>query len=390
MFTILLILIYIAFISLGLPDALLGCAWPSMYPQFAVPVSYAGIVSMLISAGTIVSSLASDRLIRKLGTGKVTACSVFMTAVALFGFSVSHSFLPLLFWAIPYGLGAGSVDAALNNFVALHYKARHMSWLHCFWGLGASIGPYIMGFCLTRNLGWNSGFRVIFLLQIVLTAALIFSLPLWKKSTAAADDAAAPAKILRMNELLRLAGAKPTLLAFFCYCAIETTAGLWGSTYLVLAHGMTADAAAQWLALFYVGITVGRFLSGFVTLKINDCNLVRLGQGIGFVGIFLLFLPLSPTVLGAGFVLLGMGCAPIFPSLLHATPLHFGKDVSQSIMGMQMACAYIGNTFAPPVVGLIIEHISINLYPFLLLALLFLMILMTERLNQTQKNRVIL
>lgn len=388
MFTALLILIYFAFISLGLPDALLGSAWPSMYLQFHVPVSYAGMVSMVISAGTIVSSLSSDKLIRKLGTGKVTLCSVGLTALALFGFSVSQSFFPLLLWAIPYGLGAGSVDAALNNFVALHYKARHMSWLHCFWGVGASLGPYMMGFCLTRGLGWNSGYRMIFFIQLVLTATLIFSLPLWKKSVACANSAGAPPKALRVKDLLQLAGAKSALLAFFCYCAIETTAGLWGSTYMVLARGMTAEAAAQWISLFYVGITAGRFLCGFITLKCSDRNMVRLGEGIGLFGIFILLLPLPSGIMGIGFVLLGMGCAPIFPSLLHATPEHFGKDASQSIMGMQMACAYIGNTFVPPLVGFVAEYCSIRFYPLILLGLIALMIGMTEQLNRAQKNRI--
>ncbi|MEG1380688.1 MAG: MFS transporter [Ruthenibacterium sp.] len=386
MFTVLLVLIYIAFISLGLPDALLGSAWPSIYPQFDVPVSYAGLVMMVISFGTIVSSLYSDKLIRRLGTGTVTALSVGLTALALFGFSNAHSFLPLLLWAIPYGLGAGSVDAALNNFVALHYKARHMSWLHCFWGVGASLGPYIMGFCLTRHLGWNSGYRTIFFIQLLLTAALIFSLPLWKKRVEKADEPQKTAKNLRLKDVLQLAGAKPALLAFFCYCGVETTAGLWGSTYLVLARGMAADAAAQWTALFYLGITVGRFLCGFVTMKMTDESMVRLGQGVGFVGILMLMLPLPINITVIGFALFGMGCAPIFPSLLHATPAHFGEDASQSIMGIQMAAAHLGNICMPPIIGFLAQKISIHLYPVLLLALLILMIVMTETLNRSQQK----
>ncbi|NTV91055.1 MAG: MFS transporter, partial [Clostridiales bacterium] len=253
MITILLVIIYLSFISLGLPDALLGSAWPSMYGQLQVPVSYAGIISMVITGGTIISSLFSDKLIRRLGTGRVTTLSVLMTAVALFGFSTSRSFPLLLLWALPYGLGAGSVDTALNNFVALHYKARHMSWLHCFWGVGATLGPYIMGFCLTRNLGWNSGYRIIFIIQILLTAVLFFSLPLWKNSDGKLSEAHHSEKSLKIKELLKLAGAKPALVAFFCYCGLETTAGLWGSSYLVIARGVAADAAAKWIALFYLG-----------------------------------------------------------------------------------------------------------------------------------------
>ena len=384
MFTILLIIIYISFISLGLPDALLGSAWPSMYGGLHVPMSFAGIISMIIAGGTIISSLFSDRLIKKLGTGKVTTLSVCMTAVALFGFSISNSFVMLCLWAIPYGLGAGSVDAALNNFVALHYKAKHMSWLHCFWGIGATLGPYIMGFCLTRGMLWNAGYRFIFIIQICLTAILIFSMPLWKKNSTETDEKQKTAKSLSIKELVKLPGAKSVLVAFFSYCALETTTGLWGSSYMVMERGISANEAAMWISLFYLGITVGRFLCGFITMKIGDKNMIRIGQGIAVLGIIALLLPLGKSTLCTGFVLIGMGCAPIYPSLLHATPDNFGKDLSQAIMGMQMACAYIGSTFMPPLFGVIAEHISIKLYPFYLIIFVLLMICMVENLNKTK------
>ncbi len=380
MLTILLCIIYISFISLGLPDALLGSAWPSMYTQLQVPISYAGLISMVVAGGTIVSSLLSYKLIRKLGTGKVTAFSVGMTALALFGFSISHSFLLICLWAIPYGLGAGSVDAALNNFVALHYKARHMNWLHCFWGVGASLGPYIMGYCLTRNLGWNSGYRYIFFIQMALTAVLFISLPLWKKSVPSQEDEQAAANSFKFRDLARIAGIKPAMLAFLCYCGLETTTGLWGSSYMVVAKGLSPDAAAEWVALFYLGITVGRFLSGFITMKLSDHNMIRVGQVIIVLGTVALMLPLSNYAMCAGFVLIGLGCAPIYPSLLHATPDNFGNELSQPIMGIQMACAYIGSTFMPPLVGLLVEHISMSLYPIFLFAVVVVMILMVERL----------
>lgn len=279
---LLIAVIYLSFISLGLPDGLLGAAWPSIYPQLQVPVSYAGVISMIIAAGTIVSSLMSERLTRKLGSGGVTALSVATTAVALFGFSISNSFWLLCLWSIPYGLGAGSVDAALNNFVALHYSSRHMSWLHCFWGIGCSAGPYIMAWCLTGGMGWNMGYRIVCLLQIVLTAILIFSLPLWKqKSASLADissDTDGKAKPFGLRRALKLPGVIHVLLAFFCYSAIEQTAGLWAASYMVLARDVSAQEAANWASLFYLGITVGRFFSGFITMQLNDRQMVRLGQ----------------------------------------------------------------------------------------------------------------
>jgi len=387
MFTLLLAIIYISFISLGLPDALLGSAWPSMYPLFQVPVSYAGIVAMIIAGGTIISSLFSARLINRLGTGKVTAMSVLMTAAALIGFSYSDSFWLVCLWAIPYGLGAGSVDAALNNFVALHYKARHMSWLHCFWGIGASLGPYIMGYGLTRGSSWNSGFRIIFYIQIALTAVLFVSLPLWKKSLPAQKDEQEKTKTLKLRDISSVRGVKPALFAFLCYCGLETTTGLWGSTYMVMEKGLSADVAATWISYFYWGITAGRFISGFITMKIGDRNMIRAGQTIALLGTVVLLLPLPNSALCAGLVLIGLGCAPIYPSLLHATPDNFGKGISQSIMGLQMASAYIGSTFLPPLAGFIAERVSMKLYPFFLLAIVLIMIFMAESLNSIKRRQ---
>lgn len=386
MFTLLLVIIYISFISLGLPDALLGSAWPTMHGDLGVPIAYAGIISMIIAGGTIISSLNSDRLIKKLGTGKVTAISVGMTAAALFGFSVSHNFVIMCLWAVPYGLGAGSVDAALNNFVALHYKSKHMSWLHCFWGVGATIGPYIMGACLTSGLKWNSGYHIIGIMQVFLTAVLVVTLPLWKKSSPAAEEIEDKGKTFGIAQLLKINGAKPVLVSFFCYCSLETTTGLWGSSYLVMNRGISAETAAKWISLFYLGITAGRFLSGFITMKLSDKNMVRLGQAIIISGIAALLLPGGNFVLCVGFVLIGMGCAPIYPSLLHETPDNFGKELSQAIMGMQMACAYLGSTFMPPLFGLIAEHVSIRLFPIFLFVLVILMIFMVEQLNRLNRH----
>lgn len=379
---LLLVIIYLAFISLGLPDALLGAAWPSMYPQFDVPVSYAGIISMIIALGTVVSSLQSDRLTKKLGTGKVTALSVLMTAMALFGFAASHSFGMLCLWAIPYGLGAGSVDASLNNYVALHYESRHMSWLHCMWGVGASAGPYIMGYALTAGWGWNSGYHIIAVLQIVLTAILLCSLPLWKQRPAEVlqDGKVQPAKALSIREVLQLAGAREILVCFFCYCALEQTTGLWASSYLTLHKGVSADTAATFASMFYLGITVGRALSGFLTMKLNDVQMIRLGEVTIGIGVLVMLLPFGQSLSLAGLILIGLGCAPVYPCVIHSTPAHFGADKSQAIIGIQMACAYVGTCLMPPVFGLIANHITVALLPVYLLIILVLMVIMHELL----------
>lgn len=379
---LLLVIIYLAFISLGLPDALLGAAWPSMYPQFDVPVSYAGIISMIIALGTVVSSLQSDRLTKKLGTGKVTALSVSMTAMALFGFAASHSFGMLCLWAIPYGLGAGSVDASLNNYVALHYESRHMSWLHCMWGVGASAGPYIMGYALTAGWGWNSGYHIIAVLQIVLTAILLCSLPLWKQRPAEVlqDGKVQNVKVLSIREVLQLAGAREILVCFFCYCALEQTTGLWASSYLTLHKGVSADIAATFASMFYLGITVGRALSGFLTMKLNDVQMIRLGEVIIGIGVLVMLLPFGQSLSLAGLILIGLGCAPVYPCVIHSTPAHFGADKSQAIIGIQMACAYVGTCLMPPVFGLIANHITVALLPVYLLIILVLMVIMHELL----------
>lgn len=381
MFSLLIVIIYLAFISLGLPDSLLGSAWPVMYQELNVPISYAGIVSMIIAGGTIVSSLLSDRLTRRLGAGVVTAISVLMTAVALFGFSMSKSFLVICLWAIPYGLGAGAVDAALNNYVALHYASRHMSWLHCFWGIGASISPYIMGFALTKGFGWNNGYRFVGIIQIILTAILFFSLPLWKNRNKESNDKAQKGEAIKLTAAIKIRGVKLILVTFFAYCAFEQSAGLWASSYLVQARGINPETAATFASLFFLGITFGRFLNGFLADKIHDRNLIRIGLAIIVLGVVFILLPVKILAL-SGLVIAGLGCAPIYPSIIHATPENFGKENSQAIVGLQMAGAYVGTTFMPPLFGLIASKINVGLYPIYLALLLTLMILTSERFNR--------
>lgn len=380
MFSLLLALIYVSFISLGLPDSLLGSAWPQMQESLGVSLSLGGVISFIITASTILSSLMSHRVIQRFGTGGITMCSVAMTALALFGFSLSNSFFALCLWAIPYGLGAGSVDAALNNFVALHCKAKHMSWLHCFWGIGATGGPYIMGLCLSRGMGWQAGYRTISFLQIALTLILLLSLPLWKKQELplSGGETVRP-QTPQWGKLLKRPGVKAALTAFFFYSALELTTGLWGSSYMVAVRGISAETAAKWISLFYLGITAGRFFSGFLTLRFSDDAMVRLGEGTAIVGILLILLPLHNLFLCLGLILTGLGCAPIYPSLLHATPQRFGKSLSQSLMGTQMAISYLGSTTMPPVSGFLSEKISMGLYPVLLLVFALSMTVLTEK-----------
>lgn len=384
---LLLPVIYISFVSLGLPDALLGSAWPSIYPAFGVPVSYAGIISFIIAFCTIVSSLQSDRLTRKFGAGLVTAVSVAVTAVAIFGFSISSSFISLCLWALPYGLGAGSVDAALNNYVALHYKSKHMSWLHSMWGIGAASGPYIMGWVLAGGGTWNGGYRVISYLQAVITILLFMSLPLWKKDRED-DKKDGNGKTLALGEGLSLPGAKPAFLSFFVYCALEQTTGLWASSYLTLYRGMNAETAASFASMFFIGITVGRILSGFLSIKLDDDRMIRVGLSVLAVGILILLLPLGQYGAVVSFVIIGLGCAPIYPSLIHSTPSHFGKENSQAVTGLEMASAYVGTSLMPPFFGVIAEHISVMLLPFYLLLLLVILTLMhTVTIKRTGRAR---
>lgn len=383
MYSLLLVVIYLAFISLGLPDSLVGSAWPVMHTELEVPTSYAGIVTMVIAGGTILSSLQSDRLTKKLGAGLVTTVSVFMTAAALFGFSISHSFVSLLIWSVPYGLGAGAVDAALNNYVALHFASRHMSWLHCFWGVGAAVSPYIMSYSLTGGYGWNHGYRIVAILQIVLTIILFLSLPMWKSRKEEGTSEETKANALSIFQLLKIKGIPFVLITFFAYCALETTTGLWASSYLVQHRGVDAVIASKFASLFYLGITFGRFLCGFFADKFGDKMLIRIGILITMFGSILIILPVDADVFAlAGLIIIGFGCAPIYPSIIHATPSNFGEKNSQAIIGIQMASAYVGSTFMPPLFGWLASVISIGLYPFYLLTFAVLMLVMSERLNQ--------
>lgn len=375
MYSFLLALIYLAFISLGLPDSLLGAGWPVMHTELGVSVSFMGIISMVISGGTIVSSLLSDKLTHKFGTRAVTVASVLLTVAALFGFSFSGSFSLLIIFAVPYELGAGAIDAALNNYVALHYKAKHMSWLHCFWGVGAIISPFIMSFAL-KNLNWNSGYRIVGFIQLAIALLLLVTLPVWKINK---TESTADTKRVGLTAALKIKGVPFLLIGFFAYCAAEATAMYWASTYFTEVKGISGDRAASFAALFYIGITLGRFASGFITERLGDRRMILLGTGILACGIMILLIPVQSYMTAfAAFLVIGFGCAPIYPCIIHSTPANFGAENSGAIIGIQMASAYVGSTFIPPLFGLFGNAVGFSVMPVYLLAFFALMIIMTE------------
>ena len=406
MLTLLLVIIYIAFISLGLPDSVLGAAWPSMFDLLQVPAGYGGIITMIIAGSTILSSLASNFLNKKLGTGRVMVISVAITAAALFGFSLSSHFWQLCLIAVPYGLGAGSVDAALNNYVALHYKPRHMSWLHCFWGVGTMIGPVVMSRFIASGGVWTQGYRAIAIFQVILTGVLLASLPLWKagrygerslsltnefpKETRCADENTVSSTLpadeespVTLKSAVKNPGVISAVLTFLCYCAIESSVGFWATTYMVFARGIELKLATSWAMLFYVGITLGRFLNGFVSERFGDKNMIRFGAIVIFAALIMLALPLvSKWAVFAALILAGLGCAPIYPCMIHSTPIRFGKENSQALIGLQMACAYTGSTFCPPIFGIIVQKLSVSLLPFYGLFFVILLLVLSEHLNR--------
>lgn len=393
MITFFLLIIYLAFISLGLPDSLLGSAWPVMQYDLNASFETAGMLYMIVAAGTIVSSLFSGKAIDTFGTGKVTLVSVLLTAGALLGFSFSPSLIWLVICAIPLGLGAGAVDAGLNSYVAAHYKAHHMSWLHCFWGVGATLGPIIMSQVMLQEGTWRDGYFTIAMIQFGLVLILLFTLPLWGR-VAALSQAAKQAEGIQTESVveheadqgnvkpLKIKGVKYALATFLFYSAVEATVGLWGSSYLVAEKGLSAASAAQWISIYYAGITIGRFITGFITFKVSNKMLIRSGQLIALGGALLLLLPVPTAVSVAGLLIIGLGLAPIFPCMLHETPVRFGKKHAQSIMGYQMAFAYTGSTLMPPLLGLLASAITIGIFPVYIVACAFVMFLVCERLNR--------
>ena len=378
MYTLLLAVIYLAFISLGLPDSMLGAAWPTVYAELNVPISYMGIITMIVSVSTILSSLLTDRVVAKVGTRVVTAISVLLTAIALFGFSCAKEFYHLCIIAIPYGLGAGAIDASLNNYVALHYNSRHMSWLHCFWGVGTIISPYIMSFALTHSV-WNDGYRIVSFIQLGIFAVLLCAMPLWNVNEKKTGEK------IKVEPIGPIKGVLPVILGFLCYCATESTATLWASSYFEGVFEVSKDSAAALGAIAFIGIMVGRFISGFITEKVGDSKMIRIGATVALVGILLIAVPVKAVAI-AGYIIIGLGCAPIYPSIIHSIPARFGAERSQSIIGIQMASAYLGSTLMPPIFGLIAEHISLSLMPIYLSFFVIIMLVMLTRADKETLN----
>ncbi len=383
MIGLLIAIIYLSFFGLGLPDSMLGAAWPTIFAEIDVPVSGAGIISAIIAFGTILSSLASDRITRKLGASKTTAISVAITALALLGFGISTKFWQLCLISIPYGLGAGSVDAALNNYVSLHFSSKHMNWLHCMWGLGAAVGPTIMGAVLTGGASWHLGYVLVSVIQIVISTILFISLPIWKKPTTVSEkNLDTKEKSLSLKEILKIRGVKSVMVTFFAYCALEVTVTLWASSYLNLEKGIDSETAALWGSLYVLGITAGRAICGFISIKLNDVQMTRLGECFMVGGLILLFLPLPNVFSLIGLIVLGVGSAPVYPSIIHSTPARFGESRSQALIGVQMASAYTGTCLMPPLFGLIANNVSIKLFPLYIAILTVIMIVMFEVLNK--------
>ncbi len=387
MYALLLVLIYIAFISLGLPDSLLGAGWPSMFGDINVPISFVGGLTMLTTASTIASSLLSDRMTKYFGVGKVVAGSVLMTAFAMLFYSMTDNYYLLLLCSIPYGFGAGGVDASLNNYVSLHYSSKHMSWLHAFWGVGASVSPYIMAYALLNFRGWQGGYFLVAITQFVLAGILLLSIKIWdKQDEIEQGEVEEKAKPISFKEAVSVRGVKHVLIAFLAYSALETGAGVWATSWLVEHLGLEANGAAKFASYFFIGITIGRILCGFFADKAGDKWLIRGGTVVIFLGIAMIMLETTTSSAMAGLIVMGLGCAPVFPSIIHQTPHYFGRENSQAIIGIQMAFAYTGSTIMPPLFGVLAEKFGFWLYGYYLLLFAILLLTMSERLNSFLKR----
>ena len=388
MYSLFLALIYISFISLGLPDSLLGSGWPVMHEAFGVPVSYMGIVTMVISGCTILSSLVSDKLTTKFSTRIVTVVSVFLSALSLLGFSFAASFWMLIVFSVPYGLGAGAIDAALNNYVALHCSSRHMSWLHCFWGVGTIVSPFVMSYAITAS-SWNSGYRIVSYIQFGIGVLLLLTLPVWNAGKSHGD--LGEQKSIGIVNALKIKGVPFLLIGFFAYCSAEATAMSWSATYFSQVKGVDSESAAAYASLVFIGMTVGRFAAGFITDKLGDRKMILLGTAISACGVAMLFIPAATNIITIiGFVVIGLGYAPIYPCIIHCAPYNFGAENSGAIIGIQMASAYVGSTFMPPLYGLLGRYIGYNIMPIYLLVFMALMVYMVEKtFRLTAKRRTI-
>ena len=387
MATALLIIIYIAFIGLGIPDSLFGTAWPAIYSEFELPISFGSFVTIIISCGTVLSSVISSKIISRLGTNKVSAYSTLLTALALLGFSFAPNLWVMCFWAIILGIGAGAIDVALNNYVAIHYSATHMSFLHCFYGVGVSVSPYILSLVIAGNFGWRGGYRIAFDIQLIITLLLFLSLQLWRKAHGGENESEENThKDLSFGSVLKIPGVKMMCSLFIASCAIECTCGGWGSTFLVEYKHLPAEKAAQIIMIYYIGMTLGRFLSGVLAAKLHSWKIIKLGQIVLGLALLVLILPGGVYLCVLGMFLIGLGNGPLFPNFNYLTPENFGSDISQSIIGIQMASAYIGIMIAPTVCGLLGQVFGMVIFPFYLIVFYAIMIPVTIRIKTVLKR----
>lgn len=389
MTTLLLLIIFVAYIGLGIPDSLLGAAWPAIYEDLNLPVSYASYISMLVSIGTIISSFMSGKVIKKFGTAAVSVVSTILTAAALLGFAFSKNMIWFCVLALPLGLGAGSVDTALNNYVALRYSASSINFLHCSYGIGVAISPYLMSVALSDSNNWRRGYLIMFAVQSAIALLLIVTLPVWKKvkSSAESEEETEQTSALTMRQALKMKSTKPSIGIFMGSCAIESLCLVWGSTFLVQTKNIGADDAAKLITVYFIGMTAGRFLSGILSKFVPPKKIIVAGQIITMTAIIIMFIPSTTTVAAIGFFLIGFGNGPLFPNMTHLTPIIFGKSISQSIIGTQMGFSYISILLTPLIFGNITRFFGVWLFPYCLAVMFVVMAFSTFLLFGKQKNK---
>lgn len=374
MATLLLIVIFIDFIGLGIPDSLFGAAWPAINIDFGLPISAANAVTVTMTVCSIISSLMSAKLTEKFSTSKIAAVSTALTAVGLFGFSISKNIYMMFFFTLFLGFGAGAIDAALNNYVAVHYRASHMNFLHCFYGIGVTLSPYLMSIAL-KNRSWQSGYRLAFIIQLVISIIAFASLPLWQKNGRLSESSDEKSGKSSFAELVKLPGIKSTWLVFFGSCALEYVSGTWSSSFLVNSRGITVDRAALFVTVYYGGIALGRFLSGIFSSKLKPQQIILIGTILIIPAIVLVSQPFIPNLIAVGMFLIGLGNGPLYPNMVHLTPIRFGAQRSQAVMGSQMAAAYIGILSMPTLTGFLAQKFSTDIFPYCLAVLYGIMLI---------------
>lgn len=374
MATLLLIVIFIDFIGLGIPDSLFGAAWPAINSDFGLPISAANAVTVTMTVCSIISSLMSAKLTEKFSTSKIAAVSTALTAVGLFGFSISKNIYMMFFFTLFLGFGAGAIDAALNNYVAVHYRASHMNFLHCFYGIGVTLSPYLMSLAL-KNRSWQSGYRLAFIIQLVISIIAFVSLPLWQKNGRLSESSDEKSEKSSFADLVKLPGIKSTWLVFFGSCALEYVSGTWSSSFLVNSRGITVDRAALFVTVYYGGIAFGRFLSGIFSSKLKPQQIILIGTILIIPAIVLVSQPFIPNLIAVGMFLIGLGNGPLYPNMVHLTPIRFGAQRSQAVMGSQMAAAYIGILSMPALTGFLAQKFSTDIFPYCLAVLYGIMLI---------------